>query len=165
MRERIEKAVSADTASRRQNFAAGLIGNLAAIDGGGANQLAARRDRPGDSLFSDCVLGDSLFDELGDCGFQVGRLEAEWSRLALIGDASVCINEIEAVGPSCVSTFGGVPELVEHGGKFDSKFADARACKEGPFLVVLGTGEDKVLFDVVLRLPDIARMSFKNINN
>jgi len=41
MRERIEKAVSADIASRRQNLAAGLIGNLAGIDGGRVNQLAA----------------------------------------------------------------------------------------------------------------------------
>lgn len=110
-------------------------------------------------------MGDFLLDELGNCRFQVGRFEAEWSRLALVGDASVCINEIEAVGPSCVSTLGGVAELVEHGGEFDSKLADTRASEEGPFFVVLGTGKNKVLFDVALRLPDVAGVSFEDVNN
>ena len=108
---------------------------------------------------------DSLLDEFGDGRFQVGWFEAEWSRLALVGDASVSINEIEAVGPSCVSAFGGVAELIEHGGEFDSKLANARASEEGPFFVVLGTGKDEVLFDVALSLPDVTGVSFEDVNN
>jgi len=91
-------------------------------------------------------------------------MEAERPRLALVGDPSVLINQINPIRPARVRTFGSVVEIIEHRRKFDTELAHARTGDQTAFVFVTRACEDHVVLDVALHLPYVARMRFENVD-
>jgi hypothetical protein len=92
-------------------------------------------------------------------------LESEGPRFAFVSDAAAGVDQVDAIGPSGVGTLGGVAELVEHGGKFDSKLTHTGAGDQAALLFIFGAGENDLVLNVALHLPDVAGMSFENIDD
>jgi len=103
-------------------------------------------------------------NEFGDGGAEVVGFEAEGAGRTFEDNAVVGVDEVEAVGPSGVGALGGVAELVEDGGELDAEFADAGSGDVGALVFVFGAGEDNIVFDVALHLPDVAGMGFENVD-
>jgi hypothetical protein len=97
--------------------------------------------------------------------FKLFRFEAEWAGLALVRDAAGGVDQIDSVGPGGVLTLGGVAKFIQHGGKFYSQLSYAGASDQGSLFFTLGTGEDHLIFDVALHLPNIAGVRFRNVNH
>jgi len=90
-------------------------------------------------------------------------LEAERARLALESHTTMRVDQIQAVRPAGVGALGGVPEFVEHRGEFYAQLAHAKSCDVLPLVFILRTGEDDLIPDVALHLPDITRMSLGDV--
>jgi hypothetical protein len=100
-----------------------------------------------------------------DGGFQLVRFEAEGAGLAFVGDVTVGVDYVHAVGPSGVGGFGGVAEFVEHGGNVDAELADAGSGDIGAFVLGARAGEDDLIFNVALHLPDVAGVRFGDVDD
>jgi MFS family permease len=61
------------------------------------------------------------------------------------------------------SAFGGVPEFVQHCGKLYPQLAHAKSGDVLPLAFILRTGEDDLIPDVALHLPDITRMGLGDV--
>src|SRR4029077_8226076 len=64
-----------------------------------------------------------------DRGLEVGRLEAERSGSALEGDASLAIDQVEAIRPSRVGVLGRIVDPVHHRRQLDAETHDAHVGK------------------------------------
>jgi len=93
------------------------------------------------------------------------RFESEWPGLAFVGDSSLSVDQVDAVGPASIGALCRVAELVEDRRKFDPQFAYAGSCHKGAFLFIPRTGEDHLVFDVALHLPDVAGMRLGNVDD
>src|SRR3954464_11985432 len=91
-------------------------------------------------------------------------MESEGARLALVEDASITIDEVEAIGPSGICLFGDVFESINHGRKLDTEFADATVGDGSALFHVARAGEHDIVFHVALHLPDITRMRFEDVH-
>ena len=91
-------------------------------------------------------------------------MKSERARTALISHASLFINQINAIGPARVSLFRSVVETIDERGKFDAKLAHAHARHLFALSYVLWTGEDDLIANVALHLPNIAGMRFEDID-
>ena len=100
-----------------------------------------------------------------DCCFQVGRLEPERTGFALVCDSPLGVDEIEPIRPSCISAFCHVVAIVDHCGNFNSETIYACAGERNTLSVISRTGKNQILFHIVLCLPNIARMSFQNVDD
>ena len=96
-------------------------------------------------------------------GYAFG-FEAEGAGAGLVGDFSVFVDYVEAVGPAGVVAFGGVLEIVEHGGKLDAEFDDAQLSHLRALVLIFGRGEDYVIVDIVRILPNVGGVRFANVN-
>jgi hypothetical protein len=96
---------------------------------------------------------------------QVVGLEAERAGLAFVGDFSLPVDQIKAVGPSSVGLLGGVAELIKDGGKLYTEFPHAGSGNKRAFLLIPRTGENDLLFDVALHLPDVAGVRFGDVDD
>ncbi len=96
---------------------------------------------------------------------QIIRLEPEGTRLALVGDATIRIDQVNTVGPAGVSLFGRVVELVQNSGKLDSQFAHASASDESSLVFILGAGKNNVVADVAFHLPHVAGVRFDDVDS
>jgi hypothetical protein len=99
------------------------------------------------------------------CGLQLIWLESERPRLALVSHSTAAIDEIDSIRPRGVSRLGGIPKLVQQGWHLNPKFSDTRSCQRSPFVFTARTGKDDVVFEVVLRLPDVARMGLGDVDH
>ena len=108
---------------------------------------------------------EDLFRELGQRGRKFVWLESKRAGLAFIDDAALVVDQVDAIGPSRIGALGGIAELVEDRGKFDSKLAYAGAGDQSALLFVFWAGEDNSVLNVALHLPDIAGMSLENIDD
>ena len=97
------------------------------------------------------------------CGEFV-RMEAEGAGLALVDDAALGVDEVNAVGPAGVGLLGGVGEIVEQRGELDAELADAGGSEFSTFVLRFWAREDDVVLDVALHLPDVAGMRFEDVN-
>ena len=93
------------------------------------------------------------------------RFETERARLALISDAPVRVDQIDAVRPSRIRLFGRIAKLVEHSRKLDPKFPHTCPGDEGAIFFVFRAGKNNVVLDIALHLPNIAGMRFGNVNH
>ena len=75
------------------------------------------------------------------------------------------VDEIDTIGPSGVGALGSVAELVEHSWKFDSELPHTGASDQAALLFVLGASKNDFVLDVALHLPDVARVSFENVDD
>ena len=120
-------------------------------------------------LFSDVPPGQSgdlvSRNHLDYRGFELVRAEAERSGPAFVSYPTRSIDEIKAVRPCGVRTLGRVAKFVEHGGNLDSQLAHARSGHEPTFLFTVRTGEDDLVFDIALRLPDVGRVRLGDVDH
>ena len=96
---------------------------------------------------------------------QFTGLEAKGTGLAFVSHAAGGIDQVKAIGPCGISLFGGVAELIEHGGHLNAQLAHAGAGYGGAFFFAPGTGKDHLIFDVALHLPNVAGMRFGDVDN
>jgi hypothetical protein len=75
------------------------------------------------------------------------------------------IEEIKAVRPGGIVSLGGIAELVECGGNFDAEFADAGSGDERAIFFRFGIGEQNLVFQVALGLPDVCGMRLGDIDD
>ena len=86
------------------------------------------------------------------------------TRSALVGDASVTIDQVNSIRPPCVGLFRPIIHTINNGREFQAESSYATQGEIVAFAGVLWAGEDDVLLHIGLHLPDIARMRFKNVN-
>ena len=108
---------------------------------------------------------DTSVDVGGDGFFQNGGMEAEGAGCAFEFHSAVAADEVESIGPTGVGGFDSVAQVIDNGRDFNAQFADAAFGDGGPFLKSLGIDEDHVVADVAGHLPDVAGMSFANIDD
>jgi hypothetical protein len=103
--------------------------------------------------------------EPSEGGGEFVGLESEGAGTALVGDAAVGIDQVNAVGPTGILPLGGVAEFVEDGGELDPKLAHAEAGDGCAFLLVPGTCENDFIFNIALHLPDVAGVRFSDVDH
>ena len=91
-------------------------------------------------------------------------MEPERTRLALVYESSVAINQEETVGPSRIGLLGCVIQAVDDGGEFDAQFAHAAVGEIRAVVKAARTGEDNVILHVTLHLPDVAGVCFQDVH-
>jgi len=97
-------------------------------------------------------------------GFQLLGFKSERPWPALVSNASICVDQVNAVWPACVGSFRGVLESVDYSGKFDSQLAHTSSSHQGTLLEIFRTGEDNFVADVAFHLPNVTGMRFKNVH-
>ena len=107
----------------------------------------------------------ALLYQLGNGGAEFLGLESERTGLAFVGDAAVGVDEVQAVGPGGVGLLRCVTEFVEDGGELDAELAHAGSGDEAAFVFILRAGEDDLILDVALHLPDVAGMGFEDVDH
>ncbi len=98
-------------------------------------------------------------------GTQQVRFKAKGTRQTFIGDAALRVDQIDAVGPAGVGPLGRVAKLVQHAGKLYAQLAHARSRDVGTLLFIFWTGENDLVFDIALHLPDVAGMRFRDVHH
>jgi len=96
---------------------------------------------------------------------QLVRLKSKWPRPALVHDAALRVDKVNAVGPPGIGLLRGVAELVEHGGKFYPQLPHASPGDEGSIILRFRAGKNHVVFDIALHLPNVAGMGLGNVNH
>ena len=92
-------------------------------------------------------------------------MEAEGSGLTLKAYDTLLVDQIEAVRPPSVGSFGRVSRVIDQGGQFDLQIADARTGNLRAFILVFGVGKQDLLAHVHRQLPAIGGMSFLNVDD
>jgi hypothetical protein len=92
-------------------------------------------------------------------------LEAERTRVALVGDVAGGVDQVNPVRPGGVLLLGGVAKFVQHGGKFYSQFSHAGAGEQGSLFFAPGTGEHYLIFNIALHLPDVTGVRFRDVDH
>ena len=100
-----------------------------------------------------------------DCILQLFRVESEGTGLAFVRHAAGGVDQIKSIWPRRVCLLGGVAKFVEHGGNVDSQLAHTRAGDETAFVFTPRAGEDDVVLNIALHLPDIARMRLGDVDH
>jgi hypothetical protein len=91
-------------------------------------------------------------------------MEPKRSRFALERDLSVALNQVKAVRPPGVGGFHLIIKTIDQRRKLDMQLPNAGASHGCALLLVARTAKQNVIADVALHLPDIGRMSFKNVD-
>jgi hypothetical protein len=99
------------------------------------------------------------------CGLQLVWLKSERPGLALVSHFAAAIDQIDSVRPCGVCGLGRIPELVQQGWHFYTKLPDTRSCQRSSFVFTARTGKDDVVFEVILRLPDVARVGLGDVDD
>jgi hypothetical protein len=96
-------------------------------------------------------------------GYAFG-FEAEGAGAGLVGDFSVFVDYVEAVGPAGVVALGGVLEIIEDGWKFDAELNHAELADFVALVLIFRRGENYVVVDIVGILPNVGGVRFANVN-
>jgi len=99
-----------------------------------------------------------------DCQFQILRVKAEWSGLALVEDAPALPDQVKSIGPAGISRLDPIVESVNQRGKSDAQLTHACAGNRGSLRLVLRAFEENAIFYVGLHLPHIGGMRLKDVN-
>ena len=94
---------------------------------------------------------------------QLYGMKPKRTRSALVGDASVTIDQVNSIRPPCVGLFRPIIHTINNGREFQGESSYATQGEIAAFAGVLWAGEDDVLLHIGLHLPYIARMRFKNV--
>jgi hypothetical protein len=101
----------------------------------------------------------------GHCILQLFCVESEGAGLAFVGHVAGGIDQIKSIWPRRVCLLGGVAKFVEHGGNVDSQLAHTGAGDETAFFFTPGAGEDDVVLNIALHLPDVAGMRLGDVDH
>jgi hypothetical protein len=100
-----------------------------------------------------------------ECGFQLFRFKSKGARLALVSNAALRVDQIDAVGPARIGLFRRIAKLVEYGRKLYPKLPYASPGDECSFFFSLRAGKNNLVFNVALHLPNVAGMGLGNVHN
>ena len=76
----------------------------------------------------------------------------------------MAVNEINAIRPSRVVPFGRITKLVNNRGKFYGQPAHADPGHRRTFLLAFRAGENNLIANIALHLPDIAGVRLRNVD-
>jgi hypothetical protein len=100
-----------------------------------------------------------------ECHLQLFWLKPKGARLALVGNAALRVDQVNAIRPARICPFRRIAKLVEHGWKLDPKFPYASPSDECPFFLRLRANKNNLVLNIALRLPNVTGMRFGNVNN
>ena len=106
-----------------------------------------------------------LRHDLGQCGGEFICFEAKRPRFTLVCHSAILVEQVNAVGPTGVSLLCRIAKLIEDSRKFDSQFPYASPGNQRALLFILRTGEDYLVLDVALHLPDVAGMRLSDVHD
>jgi hypothetical protein len=96
---------------------------------------------------------------------QLFGVEPEGPRFALVRHVAGGVDQVKAVWPGCIRLLRGVAEFIEHGGNIDSELADAGTRDETAFFFAPRTGEDDIVLNIALHLPNVAGVRLGDVNH
>ena len=96
---------------------------------------------------------------------QLVRLKSKRARSALVSNAALRVDQVNAIRPARIGLFGRIAKLVEHGRKLDTEFPHAGPSDECAIFFSFRARKNNLVFDIALRLPDVAGMRFGNVDN
>jgi hypothetical protein len=97
--------------------------------------------------------------------FQFRGVESEGAWLCLQYDSAVSINEINPIRPARVGTFDGIVHVIDNGRNLDPKLPHTTGSDPAAFVEALWRSKDHFVTDVTGHLPNVAGVSFLNIDN
>jgi hypothetical protein len=103
--------------------------------------------------------------QLRQRSLQLFRMKPEGAWTTLVNYAATFINQINPIGPAGISLLCDVIETINERGKFDAELPHAHARNLLALANVLWTGEDDLIANVALHLPNIAGMRFQDVNS
>src|SRR3989442_1421409 len=86
------------------------------------------------------------------------RMETEGPGPALIGDAAVIVDNVEAIGPARVGLLGRVVDVIDQGGEMNAQLGEAILSNGTPLLEILRRRHGDLFFDIGFRLPGVDGM-------
>jgi len=92
-------------------------------------------------------------------------IEPEGSWFAFVRHVAGRIDQVKAVWPSRVRLFRRVAEFIEHGRNIDPELADAGTRDETAFFFAPRTGEDNIVLNIALHLPDVAGVRLGDVHH
>jgi len=92
-------------------------------------------------------------------------IEPEGSWFAFVRHVAGRIDQVKAVWPSRVRLFRRVAEFIEYGRNIDPELADAGTRGETTFFFAPRTGEDNIVLNIALHLPDVAGVRLGNVHH
>jgi hypothetical protein len=92
-------------------------------------------------------------------------VEPEGAWLCLQYDSAVSINEINPIRPARVGTFDGIVHVIDNGRNLDPKLPHATGSDPAAFVEALWRSKDHFVTDVTGHLPNVAGVSFLNVDN
>jgi hypothetical protein len=92
-------------------------------------------------------------------------IEPEGSWLAFVRHVAGGVDQVKAVRPSRVRLFCGVAEFIEHGRNIDPELADAGTRDETAFFFAPWAGEDDIVLNIALHLPDVAGVRLSDVHH
>src|SRR3954447_1104698 len=91
-------------------------------------------------------------------------MESKRARFALVNNLSITIYQVQAIRPTGVSLFRNIVEAIDHGRELDAQFPHATVGHVDALVQVLGAREYDFILHISLHLPDIAGVSFQDVN-
>jgi hypothetical protein len=91
-------------------------------------------------------------------------VEPEGAGFALVCDAAISLDEVEAVWPPGVGSFDVIVETVDDCGKLDTEFAHANTRYRSALLLIAGTAEQHLVANIALHLPYVSRVRLENVD-
>ena len=91
-------------------------------------------------------------------------MEAERPGTALVNNTSILVDQVDAIRPPCVLLLRAVVEGIDQRGKLNTQLPHAHAGNVLSFINALGTGENNVIANVALHLPDVTWMGFQDVH-
>jgi len=100
----------------------------------------------------------SELSESLQCRLQFLRMKSEWAGAAFVCHTTVFVDEVNSIRPAGIFLLRRVVEVIDQRGKLDAEFANAHTRNLLTFTEALRTGEDHVVAEVALHLPNVAGM-------
>ena len=91
-------------------------------------------------------------------------MKSKGARFGFVENTASGGDQVQPVGPACISGFDTIIETVDEGRKLDSEFSHASPGHIESFGLVGGAGEDHVITHVGLHLPYVGRVRLENID-
>jgi hypothetical protein len=122
---------------------------------------ARMRERGADSQVSEsmCDLAAGDRQLRSKRGFELRWLEAKRSRLALVCESSMPVNQVEAIRPARIGFLRGIIEAIDERRYLDAEACDADVGQRRPLVRVRRGRVNHLIPDVGWQLPGVARMA------
>jgi hypothetical protein len=93
------------------------------------------------------------------------RLETKRARTRLVTHPSITVDHVKAIGPARVGALGHIVEVIDDGGKLDTKLHHAQLSHLATLVESLRARKYHVVIQIVGILPHIACVRFANVNH